>query len=146
MLRPLVALISGLTFGLGLIVSGMVSPSKVLAFLDIAGSAWDPSLALVLISAVGVSALGVAIAGHRKTPVFAPAFSGRGRQAIDRNLLLGAALFGIGWGLVGYCPGPALAAAALGAPMALAFVAAMLVGMGLFTLFELRVQPTRHGA
>lgn len=146
MLRPFVALISGLTFGLGLIVSGMVSPGKVLAFLDIAGPAWDPSLALVLLSAVGVSALGVAVAGRRKTPLLAKAFSGPLRQTVDRNLLLGAGLFGVGWGLVGYCPGPALAALGLGAPMALAFVAAMLVGMGLFTLFERRAQPTRQGA
>lgn len=146
MLTPLFALISGLTFGLGLIVSGMVSPAKVLAFLDITGPAWDPSLALVLLSAVGVSALGVAVAGRRTTPLLAKAFSGPRRQTVDRKLLLGAALFGVGWGLVGYCPGPALAAVALGAPMALAFVAAMLVGMGLFTLFERRAQPTRQGA
>lgn len=145
MLRPLFALISGLTFGLGLIISGMVSPAKVLAFLDIAGSAWDPSLALVLLSAVGVSALGVAIAGRRKTPLLAKTFSGPLRQTVDRKLLLGAALFGVGWGLVGYCPGPALAAVALGAPMAAAFVAAMLVGMGLFTLFQRRAQLTRPG-
>jgi uncharacterized membrane protein YedE/YeeE len=102
-------------------------------------------LALVLLSAVGVSALGVAIADRRKAPLLAKAFSEPLRQTVDRKLLLGAALFGVGWGLVGYCPGPALAAVALGAPMAAAFVAAMLVGMGLFTLFERRAQPTRQG-
>lgn len=145
MLRPLVALISGLFFGLGLIVSGMVSPGKVLAFLDFSGPAWDPSLALVLLSAVGVSALGAALGRHRGAPLLAPTFSGPPRQTLDGRLLLGAALFGVGWGLVGYCPGPALAALALGAPTAWVFVAAMLVGMGLFGMFDGRVQPTRQG-
>lgn len=145
MLRAAAALISGLTFGLGLIVSGMVSPGKVLAFLDVAGGAWDPSLALVLLSAVGVSALGVAIAGRRGAPLLAEAFSGPVRQTLDRKLLLGASLFGVGWGLVGYCPGPALAALALGAPAALAFVAAMLAGMGLYALLDLRAPRTRVG-
>ncbi len=130
MLRPLFALISGLTFGLGLIVSGMVSPGNVLAFLDIAGPAWDPSLALVLLAAVGVSALGVAVACWRKTPLLAKSFSGPPRETVDRKLLEGATLFGVG----------------LGAPMAAAFVAAMLVGMGVFTLFDLRAQHTRHEA
>ena len=143
MLRAAAALISGLTFGLGLIVSGMVSPGKVLAFLDVAGGAWDPSLALVLLSAVGVSALGVAIAGRRGAPLLAEAFSGPVRQTLDRKLLLGASLFGVGWGLVGYCPGPALAALALGAPAALAFVAAMLAGMGLYALLDLRAPRAR---
>ena len=146
MVRAFVALISGLIFSLGLIVSGMVSPGKVLAFLDITGRAWDPSLALVLISAVSVSAIGVAIAGRRKAPLLAASFSGPSRQNVDHSLLLGAALFGVGWGLVGYCPGPALAAAALGAPMAPAFVVAMLAGMGLFTLFDLRAQAPWQGA
>ena len=143
MLKVAAALISGLTFGLGLIVSGMVSPGKVLAFLDVAGGAWDPSLALVLLSAVGVSALGVAIAGRRGAPLLAEAFSGPVRQTFDRKLLLGASLFGVGWGLVGYCPGPALAALALGAPAALAFVAAMLAGMGLYALLDLRAPRAR---
>ena len=146
MLRPLVALISGLIFGLGLIVSGMVSPGKVLAFLDLAGPVWDPSLPLVLLSAVGVSALGAALGRRRGAPLLAPAFSGPLRQTLNGRLLLGAALFGVGWGLVGYCPGPALAALALGAPTAWVFVAAMLGGMGLFAMFDGRVQPTRRGA
>lgn len=146
MLRPFVALISGLIFSLGLIVSGMVSPGKVLAFLDITGRAWDPSLALVLISAVSVSAVGVALARRRKAPLLAASFSGPLRHTVDRRLLLGAALFGVGWGLVGYCPGPALAAAVLGAPMALAFVVAMLAGMALFTPFDLLAQAPRQAA
>lgn len=145
MLRPLVALVSGLIFGLGLIVSGMVSPSKVLAFLDFTGADWDPSLALVLISAVGISALGAALVRRRKSPLLAPVFSGPLKQAVDGRLLLGAAMFGVGWGLVGYCPGPALAALALGAPSAMAFVVAMLAGMGLFTLLDRRA-PSRAGA
>jgi uncharacterized membrane protein YedE/YeeE len=144
MLRPLIALFAGLIFGLGLIVSGMVSPNKVLAFLDITGAAWDPSLALVLISAVAVSALGAAVGRRRKSPLLAATFSGPLRQALDGRLLLGTALFGVGWGLVGYCPGPAIAALALGAPKAVAFVVAMLAGMGLFTVFDLRT-PARGG-
>lgn len=145
MLRPLVALISGLIFGFGLIVSGMVSPGKVLAFLDLAGSAWDPSLALVLLSALSISALGAALGRRRGSPLLAPAFSGPLRQTLDGRLLLGAALFGVGWGMVGYCPGPALAALAVGAPTAWAFVAAMLAGMGLFAIFDRRAQSTRRG-
>lgn len=145
MLKPLVALASGLIFGLGLLVSGMVSPGKVLAFLDFTGTDWDPSLALVLISAVGVSALGAAFGRRRKSPLLAPAFSGSLKRAIDGRLLVGAAMFGVGWGLVGYCPGPALAAMALGATGAVAFVVAMLAGMGIFTLLDRRA-PSRAGA
>lgn len=87
MLRPFVALMSGLIFCLGLIVSDMVSPGKTLAFLDITGRAWDPSVALVLISAVSVSAIGVAIAGRRKSPLLAASFSGPLRPALDRGFL-----------------------------------------------------------
>ena len=116
---------NGRIAGISGIVGGMLAPlsarpAKVLAFLDVAGPAWDPTLAFVLISAVVVTAL-------------------------DGRRLFGAALFGVGWGLVGYCPGPALAALALGAPAALAFVLAMLTGMGLFTVFD-RGIPTRAGA
>ena len=143
MLRLLVAVASGLIFGLGLIVSDMVNPSKVLAFLDITGAAWDPSLALVLASAVSVSALGAVLGRQRKSPLLAPAFFGPVTQALDARLLLGAAMFGVGWGLVGYCPGPALAASTLGAPTALAFVVAMLAGMSLFGF--LNRAPARAG-
>lgn len=136
MKKLLVALASGLIFGLGLIVSAMVSPSKVLAFLDVTAPAWDPSLALVLVSAVIVSTLGFALGRRREAPLFAAGFNGPSNRALDGKLLVGAALFGIGWGLVGYCPGPALVALSLRAPAALVFVMAMLVGMGSFAVLE----------
>ena len=145
MKKLLVALASGFIFGLGLIVSAMVSPGKVLAFLDVTAPAWDPSLALVLVSAVIVSALGFAIGRRREAPLFAATFNGPSNRSLDGKLLSGAALFGIGWGLVGYCPGPALVALSLGAPAALVFVIAMLVGMCLFALLQ-RHQAAAVGA
>ena len=122
-----VAAICGLLFGLGLTVSQMIDPNKVLRFLDIAG-AWAPSLILVMAGAIPMAALGYLIGG-RRVPV---------RSAIDRRLLAGAALFGIGWGLVGYCPGPALAALSFGDPKTLLFIAAMLGGMAGFEVWNRR--------
>lgn len=124
----LFALISGLVFGLGLIVSGMSNPAKVLGFLDLAGK-WDPSLALVMAGAIAVGAIGFAIAGKRtqtmlKAPMHLPT-----RRDIDRRLVIGSLLFGVGWGLAGFCPGPALVAVGAGAIKALVFVAAMMAGM-----------------
>lgn len=145
MKKLLVALASGFIFGLGLIVSAMVSPGKVLAFLDITAPSWDPSLVLVLVSAVIVSALGFALGRRRGAPLFAAAFNGPSNRALDGKLLVGTALFGIGWGLVGYCPGPALVALSLGAPAALVFVMAMLVGMGSFAFLE-RYRAARVGS
>lgn len=145
MTKLLAALASGFTFGLGLIVSAMVSPGKVLAFLDVTSPSWDPSLVLVLVSAVIVSALGFALGRRRNAPLFAIAFNGPANRTLDGKLLAGAALFGIGWGLVGYCPGPALVAVSLGAPAAVVFVMAMLVGMGSFALLE-RYRAARVGS
>ncbi|MDK2767983.1 MAG: YeeE/YedE family protein [Sphingomonas sp.] len=145
MKKLLVALASGLIFGLGLIVSAMVSPGKVLAFLDVTAPSWDPSLAVVLVSAVVVSAIGFEVGRRRKAPLFASAFNGPSNRALDGKLLVGAALFGIGWGLVGYCPGPALVALGLGAPPALVFIIAMLVGMGSFALLQ-RYQAAGAGS
>lgn len=136
MRKLLLALASGLVFGFGLIVSAMINPGKVLAFLDVTAPSWDPSLALVLASAVMVSALGYAIGRRRGSPILAPKFNGPSTRTLDTRLLFGAALFGVGWGLVGYCPGPVLVALSLEAPAALVFVAAMLAGMGLFALQE----------
>jgi len=126
----LFALSSGLLFGLGLFASGMTSPLKVKGFLDPFG-AWDPSLALVMAGAIAVAALAFASARRRArswsgAPIDMPAST-----AIDTRLLLGGALFGAGWGLAGYCPGPAIVAAGSGSTAALVFVAAMLVGMSL---------------
>lgn len=124
---------SGLIFGLGLIVSQMVNPEKVLAFLDVFGS-WDPSLAVVMGAAVAASALGYQIAKRRGVPLFAPRLEIPTRRGLEPRLLTGAALFGIGWGLVGLCPGPALTALPLGLWQVFVFVAAMLAGMALFRL------------
>ncbi|MEE1657834.1 YeeE/YedE family protein [Microvirga sp. CF3062] len=128
---------SGLLFGLGLIVSQMVNPAKVLAFLDVFGN-WDPSLAFVMGGAVAVSALGYWIARRRGAPVLAPRLEIPTRRDLDLRLVTGAALFGIGWGLVGLCPGPALVGLTFGPVAIFAFVAAMIAGMALF-----RVLPAR---
>ena len=127
-LRLAAALASGLLFGTGLALSGMLDPARVRGFLDVAG-AWDPSLALVLAGAVSVSSLGEALARRLPGPALAPAFDAPRARAIDPPLVLGAALFGIGWGLSGFCPGPAVAALSTGAVPVIAFVAAMLAGM-----------------
>jgi uncharacterized membrane protein YedE/YeeE len=125
------AFASGLLFGLGLIVSQMVNPAKVLAFLDVFGD-WDPSLAFVMGSAVGVSALGYRLAKRRGVPVLAPRLDIPTRRDLDPRLIGGAALFGVGWGLVGLCPGPALTALTYGPWSVFIFVAAMSAGMVLF--------------
>ena len=125
------ALLAGLIFGLGLILSGMANPAKVLGFLDLAG-AWDPSLMFVMGGAIGVAFVGFAAAARRKvTPTGEPINLPTARQ-IDRPLVIGALLFGIGWGITGFCPGPALVGAGMLEPKALLFVLAMLAGMGLF--------------
>ena len=128
--RVLHALFAGALFGIGLAISGMSNPDKVLNFLDLAGS-WDPSLALVMAGALAVSLPGYAwVRRRRKTfceePLPAPP-TGR----LDGRLLTGSALFGVGWGLAGYCPGPALANLAYGASEAVVFVLALLAGSGL---------------
>ena len=125
------AFASGLLFGLGLTVSEMINPAKVLAFLDIFGG-WDPSLAFVMGGAVAASALGSFVAKRRGVPVLAPKLELPTRRDIDGRLVGGAALFGIGWGLVGLCPGPALAGLPVGPSQVLVFVAAMIAGMVLF--------------
>jgi uncharacterized membrane protein YedE/YeeE len=125
------ALLAGVIFGLGLILSGMANPAKVLGFLDLAG-AWDPSLMFVMGGAIGVAFVGFAVAARRKvTPTGEPINLPTARQ-IDRPLVIGALLFGIGWGIAGFCPGPALVGVGMLEPKALLFVVAMLAGMGLF--------------
>jgi uncharacterized membrane protein YedE/YeeE len=125
------AFVSGVLFGLGLIVSQMTDPAKVLGFLDIFGN-WDPSLALVMGGAVVVSALGYVFAKSRGVPVFASRLDIPTRRDLEPRLLTGAAIFGIGWGLVGLCPGPALVALTFGPWQVLVFVAAMIIGMAIF--------------
>jgi uncharacterized membrane protein YedE/YeeE len=118
----------GFVFGLGLLISGMVQPAKVLAFLDIFG-AWDPSLAIVMGVALIVTYFGYALARERGRPVLAPASLWPTTTDIDGRLLLGSVLFGLGWGLVGLCPGPAIEALVSLSPAVIVFVVAMAVGM-----------------
>lgn len=131
----LIAFASGLVFGLGLIVSGMANPAKVLGFLDIAGS-WDPSLAFVMGGAVLVTAAGFAVLRRRRASLSGEPMRWPAASRIDLRLAAGSLAFGAGWGLAGFCPGPALVAASAGVTEALIFVAAMLAGMGVFSAFE----------
>ena len=134
---PLAALGAGLLFGLGLVISDMINPAKVLNFLDVAGT-WDPSLAFVMGGAMGVTAIGYRLILPRGKPLFAGSFSLPSARQLDPRLIGGAALFGAGWGLAGFCPGPALVALGAGQGKALVFVIAMLVGMAVFELLERR--------
>lgn len=127
-MRLILLFISGLVFGTGLVISGMANPQKVQNFLDLFGN-WDPSLAFVMGGAIAVTAPGYWLLRKRTQPLFSQQFYFPTRQDIDKNLLLGAAIFGIGWGIGGFCPGPAITAIPLVATGTLAFVPAMLVGM-----------------
>jgi len=139
------SLLAGLVFGLGLIVSGMANPAKVLGFLDLAG-AWDPSLALVMAGAVAVGSIAFAVAGRRPTSLIGAKMKLPSTRRIDRRLVLGSTLFGMGWGIAGFCPGPALVALGLGNVKAAVFVAAMLAGMGVFEWLERRGRWPRGAA
>ena len=136
-MKTIVALVAGLLTGIALIVAGMSNPAKVLGFLDLAG-AWDPSLALVMGGAVGVGLVGFALARKRKLSVLGEPMQIPTNRTIDRPLVLGSALFGIGWGLAGICPGPALTLLGAGAPKGVVFVLAMVAGMALFSLVQRR--------
>lgn len=137
MIGTLVGAIAGLVFGLGLIVSGMVEPAKVLGFLDLAG-AWDPSLAFVMAGAIAVGLPAFALAGRRRETWLGLQMQLPKATVIDRRLVGGSLLFGIGWGLAGLCPGPALVVAGSGDAKALAFVVAMVAGMGVYEWLERR--------
>lgn len=136
----LTSLLTGLVFGLGLIVSGMANPAKVLGFLDLAG-AWDPSLALVMGGAVGVGLVAFRVAAGRRTAWLGAPMASPARRGIDRRLVLGSLVFGIGWGLAGFCPGPGLVALGMGEWKAAVFVVSMVAGMGLFEWLERRRRP-----
>lgn len=128
MIRNLAALGAGAIFGLGLAISEMVNPLKVKAFLDVAGD-WDPSLTLVMGGAVIVSFIAFRLTLRRPKPILATRFELPTRRNIDPRLVGGAAIFGVGWGLVGLCPGPALSALVYGDVKSAIFVAAMLIGL-----------------
>lgn len=136
-MRILLALITGLVFGIGLIVAGMTNPAKVLGFLDLAGR-WDPSLALVMAGAILVAFPAFRVAARRRQSLLGEPMHLPTATRIDRQLVLGSLAFGAGWGLAGFCPGPALASIATGALQPLIFCAAMLAGMGIFELLERR--------
>jgi len=133
----LASLVCGLIFGVGLVISGMTQPAKVLGFLDVLGK-WDPTLAFVMAGAVIVSAIGFAMTKRRSAPLFVARFDMPALSTIDRRLVAGAILFGVGWGLVGLCPGPALVNLASVLPTAMYFVGAMVVGMLLHDLWQRR--------
>ncbi len=137
-MEVIAAFFCGLIFSAGLLVSGMVQPAKVLGFLDIFG-AFDPSLLVVMAAALAVALPGLAWARRRPRPIFAQAADRPSRIEIDRSLVLGSVVFGIGWGLVGLCPGPGIVNLASAAPPIVIFVAAMLAGMLLNGELEARL-------
>jgi len=133
------SLVSGLVFGLGLTISGMTNPEKVINFLNITRS-WDPSLAFVMIGAIAVSAPFFSLVKHNKKPWFAETFSWPTLTEIDSKLVVGSLLFGIGWGLIGLCPGPAIASISFLQHSSLAFILAMLAGFALVRAYYLLQQ------
>lgn len=139
------SLLAGLVFGLGLILSGMANPAKVLGFLDLTG-AWDPSLALVMVGAIAVGLVAFALVRQRTLSFLGLDMKLPTARHIDRRLIGGSLLFGVGWGIAGFCPGPALAALGMGEIKAAVFVGAMLLGMGLFELLERRAAPSPQKA
>ena len=136
-MRTFFALAAGLVFGLGLIAGGMTDPAKVLGFLDVFG-AWDPSLALVMGGAIAVGVGAFAAARRRERSLCGDRFEWAGATAIDARLLAGGVIFGIGWGLAGFCPGPAIVALASGMPEAAIFSAAMAAGMIMYDHVSVR--------
>jgi uncharacterized membrane protein YedE/YeeE len=128
----LVAGVVGVVFGLGLVISGMTRADKVITFLDVASGAWDPSLALVMVGAIAVHAVLFRVIVRRSSPLLDVKFHLPTRKDIDWRLLVGAGLFGIGWGLGGVCPGPGLVAAASFSSSMLLFVGGLIVGMAVF--------------
>jgi hypothetical protein len=142
-MRSASAFFAGFIFALGLGIAGMTRPTKVIGFLDVA-SGWDPTLLFVMVGAIAVYApLYRLILKRRKVPLFEPRFTVPETRDVDRKLVLGAALFGIGWGLGGYCPGPAVTALARGSTEVFVFVIAMLAGMGLHAFVTAPRAPGR---
>lgn len=148
MKSAIAALFSGLLFGFGLLVSGMANPEKVLGFLDIAGL-WDPSLAFVMGGAILVGLVAFAIARKRTLSFLGFSMRVPGQSHVDKRLIIGGLLFGVGWGIAGICPGPGLVGLGAGELKSAVFVASMIVGMGVFELIERSragANPTRSGS
>ena len=141
-MAQLAAFVAGLLFAAGLGVGGMTQPAKVVGFLDVAGD-WDPSLAFVMLGAIALHAAMVRRILRRPAPLFAPRFALPTRQEVDARLVIGAALFGVGWGLVGYCPGPAVTALGGGVPAAVVFVPAMVAGTWVHRALYARPESAR---
>lgn len=134
-MQIVMAFLAGLVFGIGLIVAGMTNPAKVQGFLDLAGQ-WDPSLALVMGGAILVGLVAFAVAARRDRSLLGEAMHLPAATRIDRRLVLGGLTFGAGWGLAGFCPGPALASLATGSVKPWLFTIAMLAGMGIYEAIE----------
>lgn len=131
--------LAGLLFGLGLILSGMTNPAKVLGFLDLFGQ-WDPSLAFVMGGAIGVGVVAFGVAKKRKQSLLGAPMQLPTSSVLTPRLILGSLAFGVGWGLAGFCPGPALVSAAAGYAKAILFVVAMLVGMLIYTMVDAKLK------
>lgn len=145
-MQIVMALMAGLIFGIGLIVSGMTNPAKVIGFLDLAGS-WDPSLAFVMGGAILVGVVAFGFARRRDLSLLGATMRLPTATHIDRRLVMGSLAFGAGWGLAGYCPGPALASLAFGGVKPMIFTLAMLAGMALFEVLDrVSAGPTRTQA
>lgn len=134
-MEKIIALLSGLIFGVGLIIGEMINPAKVIAFLDIAG-AWNPSLALVMAGAIAVAVPAFSIAKHQKNALCGTEIQLPSSQTIDTRLIGGSVAFGAGWGLAGFCPAPALVSAAIGQWQAIVFCVAMMMGFYVFAWLE----------
>ena len=142
-MHTLGAFVAGLIFGIGLIVSGMTDPSKVIGFLDLAGR-WDPSLAFVMVGAIAVGMAGYAVARKRTVSFLGGAMHLPAARQIDLRLVLGSLAFGTGWGLAGFCPGPAIVSLGAGQDKAVVFVIAMLAGMALYEIAEKYFNTSRN--
>lgn len=136
-MKSLFAFISGLIFGLGILISGMINPTKVLSFLDVT-RAWDPSLALVMASAIAIGLLAFSWGKRHESALLGGAIQWPTARGIDKRLIGGSALFGIGWGIAGICPGPGVVLLGIGSPKGFIFVAAMAVGALIFQEIEKR--------
>ena len=143
MMSKIVSCISGIIFGVGLSVSNMINPEKVLGFLDLFGS-WDPSLIFVMMGAIIICAPVFFLFRSKNKPLFADNFTIPTLKSIDRNLIIGSSIFGIGWGMVGFCPGPAISSIALLNTYSLFFVLSMLGGFLLTKLLDRIIIPTQH--